>query len=75
MDRFQSLWLIQRGIYENIKFADSKAIVLVAINTAIIGGFNALNLFDKDGTYHVFVLAVLSFSVLSVAIILAICVI
>ncbi len=67
MDKVNSFLTIHQGIYDNLKFADSKAIAISAINIAIIGGLNALSVFDRT-KFELFTLALLAFLALTIAI-------
>lgn len=67
MDKFNALWSIQLGIYENIKFADSKALALGAINAGVLGGLNALGVFDLCHSLKLVIPAVVSFFCLSLS--------
>ncbi len=67
MNKIDPLLSIQQGIYENLKFADSKAMSITAINIAIIGGLHALNVFEKSN-FEIFTISCLSFLVLSLSI-------
>lgn len=68
MGKIDNYWLINQSAYENIKFADTKAASLVALNLAIIAGIHALDVFCKNDLF-LFVLACITFCVLAISII------
>jgi len=68
MEKTDKFWLIQESIYENIKFADTKAGSLVALNLAIITAMEVLTLFENDKNIILFIIACISFMFLIVSI-------
>ena len=48
MDKFNQLWPVQLNIYDDIKFVDSKALAITAINGAVLGGQNSLTVLDSE---------------------------
>ncbi len=69
MDKTEKFWLIHQSVYENIKFADTKAGSLVALNLAIITAMQFLGLFDRSKNIFLFSLACISFIALIISII------
>lgn len=67
-DKTQKYWQIQQSIHENIKFADTKAGSIMALNLALIATTNALILSVSDRYSFLFILGCLSIIVLVISI-------
>jgi len=68
MSKIDNYWLIQESVYENIKFADTKATSIVALNLAIIAGLYALDIFSKSHIVN-FIISCIAFLLLASSII------
>lgn len=74
MEKFSNYWLIQESVYENIKFADTKATALVPLNLAIIAGLYTLKVFEISSTI-LFAISCIAFISLTLSIICSVFVI
>jgi PHP family Zn ribbon phosphoesterase len=71
MDKLQYFLETHAHIHENIKLADSKALVIIAINSGIIAGLNLLGIFDK-GRPELLAIGVVAFLFVAGAVILSV---
>lgn len=71
-NKFENLFTIQNNIHQNIRFADSKAIAIAAVNLAVIGGLQAIGGFSPGGDSTVLMLSCFAFIFLTLAIFLSV---
>ncbi|BFM09681.1 Pycsar system effector family protein [Halioxenophilus aromaticivorans] len=74
VDKVSAYLAVHGSIYENIRFADTKATAITAVNLAVVGGLYSLDIFNNLAIVS-FSIACAAFFALALSIIFSMCVI